>query len=650
MTLLVSDLAVADIDRELACREPERGGALMGPFGLDAVSRFVLDEDARTTPATYEPSSALRDLVRELEQEHNLRYRGIAHSHPEGIDRLSGPDRYELAVGLELNPHMGGYLAPLVTVGAGSAVARHEVDSAHGKISFFNATRASGEAVDIAEIPVRVVPVGAALEGAAAVIGVDEIPRPRELELQGLPFLALAAEDGRGVEWSFLVPWHLEIGPPIVMRDGVQLSLPWDLRHPVNDRLAAGIQQALQDEQQRLRGNRRPALPPRQCGRTRTVGGRLGAVVTRGIEVAVAHGLEGLSRAAVPKNRTSAACLRGWALGSVVERLVEIVSASGLQCLSPSVATATHDRLERTATILAPAHAASRHVLIIGLGSVGSRIANELARTGGGSLTLVDPDRVQAANLSRSPYEARDVGRAKVDALARLLKAAAPGIALRRRRMRVNAEGEEWLRGAMTDVDLVIAATDDPAAQLILNRLAAEAGAPSLYIGLTARGHGGEVLLVSPGRTPCYACALAVRQAQPSELRPAMDYGAARLDGEPALGCDVAHVTTAAVRLALSLLAPRDSRLADFAARVIADETTYLTMGMTPGYWFFPALFADTRAQYAFQSAWLTPTRRSDCPICGHDSAGGAAEPSLAALRSLAVSDHPPTTNEEDSP
>jgi molybdopterin/thiamine biosynthesis adenylyltransferase len=605
--ILITDLAVAEIDSQLTCWQPERGGALMGPIGIDAVSRFVFDEDARTTRVTYQPSTRLGELVRQLELDAALRYLGVAHSHPGRLDSPSEPDRYELGVGLERNPHMAEYLAPIVTTNAGPAASAHEVDTEHGKISFYAATRPYGDGpeVDIDEAPVRVVPVGATLERAAVVLGLDEVPDARELSLDGVPLMAAGGHDAAGAEWSFLLPWHLDVATPVVLRDGVAVPVSWDLRYAADDRLARGLERALEADRARARTAPAPSTTPwwaRHAGVAVTVLG--------------------------------AAAARGWA---AVRRTAVVAQGA---------------RLERIESILPPRHAAGRRVLIAGLGSVGSRMAEELARTGVGKLTLVDPDTVTPANLSRSSYLVRDVGMPKVDALARLLMAAAPDIAIRRRALRVDAAAEDWLRGAIARADLVVAATDDPEAQLIMNRLAAEAGVPSLYIGLTTGAHGGEVLLVSPDRTPCYACALAMRQAQPPELRQEVDYGAARLDGEPALGCDIAHVTTAAARLALSLVAPRDSELAEFAERAIANGTTYLTMGMTTEYWFFPALFDSTRAQYAFQSAWLTPTRRPDCPICGeapeHDA--GDDEPSLTALRAIALRDQNHHPTEEVSP
>ena len=71
-----------------------------------------------------------------------------------------------------------------------------------------------------------------------------------------------------------------------------------------------------------------------------------------------------------------------------------------------------------------------RTVLVAGLGSVGSYVAEQLARSGVGALSLLDPERVEAANLSRTAYVAEDVGRMKTEALARRLLAIVPAAAL----------------------------------------------------------------------------------------------------------------------------------------------------------------------------------------------------------------------------
>lgn len=62
------------------------------------------------------------------------------------------------------------------------------------------------------------------------------------------------------------------------------------------------------------------------------------------------------------------------------------------------------DALDRTRRLLgecAMEALASAHVAVFGLGGVGGHVAEALARTGVGALTLVDADRVELTNLNR---------------------------------------------------------------------------------------------------------------------------------------------------------------------------------------------------------------------------------------------------------
>ena len=127
-----------------------------------------------------------------------------------------------------------------------------------------------------------------------------------------------------------------------------------------------------------------------------------------------------------------------------------------------------------------------------------------------------------------------------------------------------------------------------------------------------------------PGRTPCYLCATRTRGAleRTGGVAREVDYGTARLRAEIALGADVHHVASAAVKLGLSLLlAGTGAPLAALAEDALADGTPYLTLSMVPRYWFYPQVFGDTPGQRAYQSVWLTPASRPECPVCG-DPAG----------------------------
>ncbi len=80
---------------------------------------------------------------------------------------------------------------------------------------------------------------------------------------------------------------------------------------------------------------------------------------------------------------------------------------------------------DRTALLLgadAIRRLADTRVLVVGLGGVGSWCAEALVRTGIGSLTIVDHDRVAASNINRQAQAtARTIGRPKAEALSERL-------------------------------------------------------------------------------------------------------------------------------------------------------------------------------------------------------------------------------------
>ena len=66
---------------------------------------------------------------------------------------------------------------------------------------------------------------------------------------------------------------------------------------------------------------------------------------------------------------------------------------------------------------------ADAHVLVVGVGGVGSWCAEALVRTGVGHITLVDDDVIAESNVNRQcPATAKTIGRPKVEAMAERLK------------------------------------------------------------------------------------------------------------------------------------------------------------------------------------------------------------------------------------
>jgi len=182
---------------------------------------------------------------------------------------------------------------------------------------------------------------------------------------------------------------------------------------------------------------------------------------------------------------------------------------------------------------------------------------------------------------------------------------------------------EGGLRDLLGQVDLVIDAVDDPAGRGRLNRYAYAAGVSAIFVGLYVGAKGGEVLLSIPGISPCFQCATGGRRSlanlSSDRVERTRDYGTSRLVAEPALGSDIHFVCSAAVKLALSLLCVDDEKapLGSFITRALEQRLTSVIFGMEPGYHVFPKSHDGALGQYAFQSVWMTPTSRPDCPVCG---------------------------------
>ena len=88
------------------------------------------------------------------------------------------------------------------------------------------------------------------------------------------------------------------------------------------------------------------------------------------------------------------------------------------------------ERLNRTALLLTAAQLEklkNAHVMLFGLGGVGSYAAEALARAGVGKLTLIDNDEISVSNLNRQlPALSSTVGRLKTEVVAERLRDAAP--------------------------------------------------------------------------------------------------------------------------------------------------------------------------------------------------------------------------------
>lgn len=546
----VTDEVMEEIALHIGSYEPERGGALLGPVGVDAVTRFIPDADADVTVASYRSSAVLCRRVRQAEAANPLlEFKGIVHSHPGSLDQPSGQDEVAFADSLNLNPWMESFFAPIVV--RRRPWRRHEANRlAFGSDCWMSMWVARREVGGRSRpVGVSVLPVHRDLR-ALTDAGLGSVVGPFLVEDEEGPKLA-AQVKGVACDVTLVFPWSYPEEAPLALVSGSdgaeELAFEVDTASPLADVLAALV----------LSGDGRD----------------------------------------------------------------EVDGSSVSSAASDTAPKEMFDRLGGVVPALA-----DRTVLIAGVGSVGSHLAELLVRSGVGSVLLVDPDIVESPNLSRCTFTSADLGQLKVDALASRLSAICPAVKVATDARSVTDLRAEELAELVKAADLVVAATDDPAAQLRLNHHAFASGVVGVFPAVYARGRGGEVVTTVPGVTPCFRCATVGRAGRSG--RPASDYGSGRLVAEPALGADVLHLTTSAAKLCLAALSAghEGCDLERFLADALA-VGSYLVLSTEPALDFLPQVFDGVAGQFAYQAVWLKPTWAEGCPVCGSEES--LIEPAL---------------------
>ena len=147
---------------------------------------------------------------------------------------------------------------------------------------------------------------------------------------------------------------------------------------------------------------------------------------------------------------------------------------------------------------------AAGRALIVGVGGLGSWVAELLARSGVGFLRLVDDDRVDLTNLHRQTmYDTADaeIKVPKVRAAARHLARINSAVTIECVQERLSTANVDTLAG---DVDVIVDGTDNFAARFLLNDFAVLASKPWVFAGVV--GAEAQVMTIVPGKTACLRC------------------------------------------------------------------------------------------------------------------------------------------------
>jgi len=204
---------------------------------------------------------------------------------------------------------------------------------------------------------------------------------------------------------------------------------------------------------------------------------------------------------------------------------------------------------------------ADRLVTIFGIGSGGSAITLELAKSGVRNFFLMDHDRVEVGNLSRHVACISDIGRYKTKVLTQLIKQKNPFANVQTWEEKVSFENIEKVRKIVKQSHIVICATDDRPSRLIINRICVEERKNCIFAGAFRRAYGGQVLLVRPYETPCYQCFLMhlPEKAEDIEISnrehaDALAYTDRPVPIEPGLSTDIAPISLMVVKLVIQEL------------------------------------------------------------------------------------------------
>ena len=143
-------------------------------------------------------------------------------------------------------------------------------------------------------------------------------------------------------------------------------------------------------------------------------------------------------------------------------------------------------------------------VAVVGCGATGSAVASLMARSGVGSIRIIDRDYVEPSNLQRQTlFDESDAKESlpKAIAAARRIAAFNSQIVIEPKVADLTPENAESL---LQGVQLILDGTDNFETRYLVNDFAVKQGVPWIYAA--AVGSYGTTLNVLPGTTACLAC------------------------------------------------------------------------------------------------------------------------------------------------
>ena len=142
------------------------------------------------------------------------------------------------------------------------------------------------------------------------------------------------------------------------------------------------------------------------------------------------------------------------------------------------------------------------NVMVVGAGGLGSPILLYLAANGVGSITIVDPDKIELSNLQRQIiHDSESLGKPKTEVAKRKIEKLNPDVKVSNV---VGRFSQSNARSLVSSHDMVVDASDNFDTKFLVNDACILENKP-FSIGSVLEYHGQTSTFI-PGKSPCYRC------------------------------------------------------------------------------------------------------------------------------------------------
>jgi molybdopterin/thiamine biosynthesis adenylyltransferase len=245
-------------------------------------------------------------------------------------------------------------------------------------------------------------------------------------------------------------------------------------------------------------------------------------------------------------------------IGVKLDDTIEFYDSKGVKCKKEPY-TLKLDVFSRNTGILENDFMLKSGVIITGVGSVGSLIALELARSGVGRFLLVDNDVMAYHNICRHQCGIYDVGKYKTEAV-------------KERILQINPEAEiitfeGWLQSVPKNIfddfcdenTMILGCADNREGDLYANSIAKTFKMPLMSVGFWERAFAGEIFYCYPEGMPDYEDfydSLGETSGRATQNRKfyTTEEDLEKTFFEPGISVDINFVTTVSIKLMIDIL------------------------------------------------------------------------------------------------